>query len=612
MRLRGIKASNIPPIKSFEVEGLSDLVVIAGQNGVGKTRLIQHILAAFRHPASRNVQLKIELTSSSEKEFVKSNFNSKQLAHQIEFSTSDPEHSSVITSILRRNARRRNLRSSVFYYESNRAITRIQPFAPQHEYVDPFEENVSWELTFQPLSARFTDTQHAIFKKIHQQKLAIATAAMRLKKEGKTEMNLNFGDPIEPFREAFERLLGPKKLAEPDLNGQQIMYEYENNTFHIETLSSGEREVLNITFDFLLRKPSDCIVFFDEPELHLHPELLSRLINTLRSIGENNQFILVSHSPEVISSSLSDTVIFLTPPNAARPNQAVVIGIDKDAEAATEALHRLGQSVGVVALGKKIVLIEGKDSSLDKQTYSQILRNRFPNLALLPSGGKGNLQSFETVTKAILDQSIWGVEFYMLADRDAAPSAPCTSSKFRTLSRYHLENYFLDEAIIAACFKDQVPESNWLRNPKAIEQKLRDIATRCMGHATNLIVSQKFRTEVGNLDISVKGCHAMSREELCQAFTKRQSAEIERIQNTIDSNKIREFAETTFESLSKMLENESSEWKVGFPGKRILATFASEANLPEGRLKSLFLTRAADFDYAPFEEIIDIFASFAH
>lgn len=37
--------------------------------------------------------------------------------------------------------------------------------------------------------------------------------------------------------------------------------------------------------------------------------------------------------------------------------------------AANRALRLLGQSIGIVALGKRIVLIEGADSSLDKQTY---------------------------------------------------------------------------------------------------------------------------------------------------------------------------------------------------------------------------------------------------
>ena len=139
-------------------------------------------------------------------------------------------------------------------------------------------------------------------------------------------MKLEFTDPMIPFNEAFFKLLGPKIFAKPKIREQRLTYMDGGNEFDIKSLSSGEREVLGIAFDFILRNPSHCVVFFDEPELHLHPELLSRLIMTLRHVGESNQFILVTHSAELISSSLDETVIFLTPPKKDGSNQAVKIG----------------------------------------------------------------------------------------------------------------------------------------------------------------------------------------------------------------------------------------------------------------------------------------------
>ena len=42
----------VNPVKLFSVEELSDVVVFAGPNGVGKTRLVETILASFRTPSS--------------------------------------------------------------------------------------------------------------------------------------------------------------------------------------------------------------------------------------------------------------------------------------------------------------------------------------------------------------------------------------------------------------------------------------------------------------------------------------------------------------------------------------------------------------------------------
>ena len=97
-------------------------------------------------------------------------------------------------------------------------------------------------------------------------------------------------------------------------------------------------------FDFLLRNPSDCIVIFDEPELHLHPELSYKLLQTLRTVGENNQFIFCTHSADIITASLDQSVIFMAPPLTTEQNQAIVVREDDKTH---EALKLLGQSIGI-------------------------------------------------------------------------------------------------------------------------------------------------------------------------------------------------------------------------------------------------------------------------
>ena len=67
------------------------------------------------------------------------------------------------------------------------------------------------------------------------------------------------------------------------------------------------------------------------------------------------------------------------------------------------------------------MLIEGTDASLDKQTYGTILRSRFPDLVLVPTGGKGLITSFDRLLTSVLERSIWGVQFFMLCDGDALP-----------------------------------------------------------------------------------------------------------------------------------------------------------------------------------------------
>jgi predicted ATPase len=587
------------PVKQFNVEDLSDLVVIAGPNGVGKTRLVSGLLAHFRNTAQHNVHFQIEATDESET----SAWGKGSL------DTSNAVDLQSLRAMLQQNKSRRNFKSSVLYYESNRSIQNIKPLTFQFEYADPYEEKVGWDLSFKGLANRWQDTQHAIFKKIQSQKVAIANRAIQLRSEGQVSMNLEFPDPLDPFREAFERLLGPKRLHGADVQNQRILYSEGGEQRPIDSLSSGEREVLTIAFDFLLRKPSHCVVFFDEPELHLHPELLARLVNTLRAAGENNQFIFISHSPDIVSSSLNDSVVFLTPAKEDESNQAVLLG---PKEGAAEALHRLGQSVGVVSLGKKIVLIEGTESSSDKQTYSHLLKNRFPSLVLQASGGKGNLQSFSKVATEVLDKTLWGVRFFMLADRDAAPAENVcfTAKNLKILQRYHLENYFLDSNILAKCFSGMEPSSSWLCNPEIIEQQLREIARAQLGYATALIEAKRLRDAAGNIDLMPKGAHEMGKDKLVEVFCEKADREVARVNAALVKDVIKEKVAETYEELSGLLDLPEAAWKYRFPGKPIFAVFASRAGIPEGRLKNLYLVNSESVADNPFEEIVEIFREF--
>jgi predicted ATPase len=456
MRIGTIHVKDVPPVKCFNIGGLYNVVVIAGRNGVGKTRLVQQLVNYFQSPTNnQNIQLIVDATCETEVEA----WGKPQI------DTSNVQDAVLLQNMLQANRLRRNWKSSVVNIESDRSIRKIDPYKFSFDVVDPDEESVRWNFTFGGFQNRYQDTIHAIFRKVHAHRNKISSKAERLMRQGKKRMQLDFPDPLEPFKNAFRQLLAPKELLDADLKAQQLKYALEGQEFLLTTLSSGESEVINIVFDFILRSPSDCVVIFDEPELHLHPELSYKLIQTLTGIGENNQFIFCTHSPDIITASLEHSVVFIGPPLSEGQNQAIPLSEDDETN---KALKLLGHSVGIIALGKKIVLIEGTHASLDKLTYGAIIKESFPDLVLVPSGGKRLILSFSTLVEEVLDKSIWGVEFFMLCDADTVPlsldkSALTEFSKGRlsVLDRYHVENYFLEEDLLARVFSSLEPEGSW-------------------------------------------------------------------------------------------------------------------------------------------------------
>lgn len=621
MRLRELHAANVNPVKLFSVQDLSDVVVFAGPNGVGKTRLVETTLAAFQNPNSYraagsqpNLRLIIEATSLTEKQEW-----GKDL-----LDTADANDAQKLTQTLRKGRRRSNWNSSVLNFESDRTILQIHPYQFTWDYQNPFEEGIGWNVSFSGLKSRFQDTLHSIFRMVRSRRESIALRFEELSRNREQikheraadvldRLDRDFPDPVDVFKRAFSQLLAPKVLIDPDPKSQQLSFSSDGQSFPITSLSSGEREVVNIAFDFLLRAPSDCIVFFDEPELHLHPELSYKLIQTLKSIGQRNQFILCTHSPDIITASLDNSVIFIAPFKAEGVNQAIPVREDDETN---EALKRLGQSIGIVALGKKLVLIEGAVSSLDKQTYGAILRDRFPSLVLVPSGGRSVITSFELLHKQVLDKTIWGVDFFMLCDRDAVPpsrdSTQIVSARLKVLNRYHIENYFLDEEVLAMVFESMEPNRSWLRSPQEIRKVLKEIAQMQIAYAAALTTSSYFREQVGNLNIMAKDCHAMSVDDLVTQLVTRGVEEQSRIAKSLQPEAVQSYARTIASKLQDSLDQDTDEWKALIPGKPLLNMFASRAKLDSARLKTAYIRVAENKPANPFQEVIDVFSSFAN
>jgi hypothetical protein len=334
----------------------------------------------------------------------------------------------------------------------------------------------------------------------------------------------------------------------------------------------------------------------------------------LSSIGKNNQFIFCTHSPEIITASIENSVVFLKPRQGDHSNQALLVRRDDNTH---HALNLLGQSIGIISLGRKLLLVEGDESSLDKQTYGAILKNEFPELVLVPVGGKSGIRSFEEVRQSVLNQTIWGVQFFMLCDRDAAYDFGQTdheeqnTERFKVLPRYHLENYFLDESVLAKIFMEMEVSDSWLKDSSQIAEKLKLFGRQAIPLAVVLKVSAIARTKVGNVDLKLKGLgQDTSVEQMCSGLREKIVREQERVAANLDANEIEALATQEFQRLNLAIESGTDDWKKDIPGRVILNRFAGAAQLQVGRLKTLYLRHAQGHTPDPFDDIRGIFREF--
>jgi len=82
-----------------------------------------------------------------------------------------------------------------------------------------------------------------------------------------------------------------------DILSEPWFYFYDGkNQYEISEMSGGERAVFPILTDFVNLNIHNSVILIDEIELHLHPPAQQILLRALPRLGKNNQFIITTHS----------------------------------------------------------------------------------------------------------------------------------------------------------------------------------------------------------------------------------------------------------------------------------------------------------------------------
>ena len=92
-------------------------------------------------------------------------------------------------------------------------------------------------------------------------------------------------------------------------NKSRIEFQLRDGTLiHSDALSSGEKQFLIIMLTVLLQKGEEYILMMDEPEISMHYEWQSKLIENILKLNPNCQIILSTHSPALIMDGWDQSV----------------------------------------------------------------------------------------------------------------------------------------------------------------------------------------------------------------------------------------------------------------------------------------------------------------
>ena len=110
----------------------------------------------------------------------------------------------------------------------------------------------------------------------------------------------NVYQPKDRFLNIINGLFVRKTLCIDERNRPLIKTE-DGMTCGPEALSSGEKQLFILLGEVLLQEKQPHVFIADEPELSLHVEWQSTLVQDLLSLNPTMQLIFATHSPDIVS-----------------------------------------------------------------------------------------------------------------------------------------------------------------------------------------------------------------------------------------------------------------------------------------------------------------------
>jgi len=353
MRIQKLKLENFRGFEELELdfpEGEGGLAVFVGENGSGKTSVLKAISYFFKYYT--NILYYTDIRKEDELDgFI--------LEKSLSFDIKKGEN--YFSNTITFNTLSNEFNSEIFIEESSRSINLSPPLDQvKHYFVNEDSNAVTKEekklrtLKNKLISQPEIIVYYNVDRFVADEPSLKAKDITQIKKidafTNNFSSNISFDDFFEWFRntedyenelirdkndynirlDALESIRKTLEIFLPKYNSprvrrqprEQLVFKDNGHLLEIANLSHGERLTFAIVGDIIRRlsiaNPSlknPCIgkglVLIDEIEQHLHPSWQRTIIFNLRKAFPNIQFIITTHSPQVLSNVQRENVFIL-------------------------------------------------------------------------------------------------------------------------------------------------------------------------------------------------------------------------------------------------------------------------------------------------------------
>lgn len=261
------------------------------------------------------------------------------------------------------------------------------------------------------------------------------------------------GIVAEKERSIFGQLRKIYKLLFPEIKlhfktetSDYFVCEKDNDFYHVNALSEGEKAVLYYSISVLMAKKESFIVV-DEPETYLNPSLTNILWDLLIEERKDCQFIFITHSVDFVLGRSEAKIAWIK--NFVYPNHWEFEFVEDN--------FVLPKTMLTEVLGSKkpIIFCEGDTkSSLDYTVYRALFCERY---TIIPVGGHLDVIKYCDV----LSKSEWlGIECFGIVDGDNYPGDKKESLEakgIKVLPFNEIEMFLLSDEVIKYTMETVLP-----------------------------------------------------------------------------------------------------------------------------------------------------------
>ena len=257
--------------------------------------------------------------------------------------------------------------------------------------------------------------------------------------------------------------------------GQPLFKKGNTINFPYANLSSGEKEVIDLVIDLVIKSKeyTETVYCIDEPELHLSTAIQRKLLLEIdKLIPDNCQLWVATHSigflralqseltenAQVLDFSKEDYFTGACKIQPMEPNRRNWMRIfDTALDDLTDLIspNRIVYCEGRADPGPNTI-----EKGLDAQIYEQIFSSAYNDTVFVSSGGNTELDQRSDIAIQILQKVFKSMEILVLKDRDMASGKLTDESdrlrylsnnqdNHRVIKRWELENYLFDKEILS-------------------------------------------------------------------------------------------------------------------------------------------------------------------